>query len=183
MKADHRPSVLRRCAHCGHPFVVNPRRRKRHRFCSDPTCAQASKRAAQKKWLEKWRKEHGGVSYFSGKERAYKVRNWRRLNPQYRKRTRLREGAPGGLRLSGKLKAALRSVALQDTIDPHLALVIGVISRLSGAVLQDMMARELRATMLCGYAILRGQTITQAPWALPPAVQGGAHSRGRSRQK
>ena len=40
-------------------------------------------------------------------------------------------------------------------IDTHLALKIGVISELSGATLQDTIAKEIRRLMLRGYAILR----------------------------
>lgn len=87
VKADHRNPVLRRCRHCGRPFVVNPRLGKRHRFCSRAACAQASKRAAQTKWLGKWRKEHDGKGYFSGTEHGDSVRDWRMRHPQYWKTT------------------------------------------------------------------------------------------------
>jgi hypothetical protein len=40
-------------------------------------------------------------------------------------------------------------------IDTHLALKIGIISELSGATLQDTIAKEIRRLMLRGYAILR----------------------------
>jgi len=150
----------RRCAHCGCQFVVNPRLGKRHRCCARPQCVQARQAAAQKKWRKKWRKEHGGVDYFAGKERREKALAWRARTPGYWKRTRRHQSArPGTLRLTRKLAAALRHVALQDAIDTHLALIIGLISRLSGVALQDAIAREIRATRLRGYAILRGQRI------------------------
>jgi len=158
VKPEPRPK-LRRCAHCRHPFAVNPRVGKLHRFCSRPACAQASRRAAQEKWLRK----NGGKTFFHGKKSVENVRAWRARNPQYWKRTRRHQGGrAGAFRLTRKLKAALRYVALQDTIDPHLALEIGIISRLSGAALQDTIASEMRATMLLGRAILRGQRIPGA---------------------
>ncbi len=40
-------------------------------------------------------------------------------------------------------------------IDTHLALTIGIISDLTGATLQDTIAKEIRRLMLRGYAILR----------------------------
>ena len=49
----------------------------------------------------------------------------------------------------------MRYVALQDTIDTRLALEIGIISQLTGAALQDTIAKEIRRLMLRGYAILR----------------------------
>lgn len=158
MSAGHRPKSKRPCAHCGEQFVVNPRLGKRHRFCSRSACAQASRRAAQQKWLKK----NGGNSYFAGKKSVEKVRAWRERHPGYWKRTNRHQGRqPGAFRLTRKLKAALRNVALQDVIDTRLALEIGIISRLSGVALQDAIAREIRATMLRGNAILRGQRIPQ----------------------
>jgi hypothetical protein len=91
------------------------------------------------------------------------MRAWRKRHPQYWKRTRRHKGVRSGVfRLTRKLKGALRYIALQDTIDKRLALEIGIISRLSGAALQDTIAREMHATMLLGYAILRGQPIPRA---------------------
>jgi len=42
-------------------------------------------------------------------------------------------------------------------IDTHLALKIGIISHLSGATLQDTIAKEMRRLTLLGHAILRGK--------------------------
>ena len=104
------------------------------------------------------------MDYFAGKERRAKARAWRARTPGYWKRTRRHQSArPGKLRLTRKLAAALRYVALQDAIDTQLALIIGLISRLSGAALKDAIAKELRAARLRGYAILRGQKISGAP--------------------
>ena len=164
MKTVHRSKPTRLCTHCGRRFAVNPRAGKRHRCCSRPECVQARQEAAQKKWLKQWRKDNGGESYFAGKKRLGKVRAWRKRNPQYWKRSRRHQGARSGeIRLTRQLAAVLRRVALQDTIDTRLALEIGIISRLSGAALQDAIAREIRATILRGYAILRGHKSSQAP--------------------
>ncbi len=158
VKPGHRPK-LRRCAHCRRPFVVNPRVGKLHRYCSRPACAKASRRAAQQKWL----KSNGGKAFYRGKENAQHVRDWRARTPQYWKRPRRHPGVRfGKFRLTPKLAAVLRSVALQDEIDTVLALQVGTISRLSGTALQDTIAREMRATMLLGRAILRGQRIPGA---------------------
>lgn len=159
MKQKDRAKSRRRCAHCGRSFMINPRLGKRHRFCSRPVCARASRRTAQQKWL----KRSGGKNHFCGWENVTRVREWRQRHPQYWKRTHRHKGTRSGkFRLTRKLAAVLRSGALQDTIDTRLALEIGMISRLSGVALQDAIAREIRATMLRGYAILRGQRIPRA---------------------
>jgi len=152
----HAKPAARLCANCGKPFVVDPRVGKRHRFCSLPACVKVSRREAQKKW-----RNAGGKAYLTSEENVRQVREWRKLHPLYWKRTRQQKGRrPAPLRISRRLATVLRSVALEDVIDSRLALEIGMISRLSGAALQDAIAAELRATMLRGYAILRGQRIT-----------------------
>ncbi len=152
MKTHRHRNHTRRCAHCGLPFAINPRLGKRHRFCTKPECAQASRRKARKNWLRK----NGGKAYYLGKNNNDRVRGWRRSHPRYWKR----KGASARSRSSGftltkQLAAAMRYVALQDTIDTRLALEIGIISQLSGAALQDTIAKEIRRLMLRGYAILR----------------------------
>ena len=154
MNKGHCSKPLRWCAHCGRQFGVNPRLGKRHRFCSRPACAQASRRVAQQKWL----KRTAGKGHFCGWENVARVREWRKRHPQYWKKSGRKKGTRSvRFRLTRKLAAVLRGVALQDTIDMRLALEIGMISRLSGVALQDAIAKEVRATMLLGYAILRGQ--------------------------
>ena len=153
--SDHR-NQTRCCAHCGQQFAVNPRLGKRHRFCSQPLCAQASRQVAQKKWLRK----NGGKIYFSGQENTDRVRNWRDRHPRYWKRKhRCEDVGKAAFKLTKTLAAILRYVALQDTIDTRLALEIGIISELSGAALQDTIAKEIRRLMLRGYAILRRKPV------------------------
>lgn len=153
MNNHHEPT--RRCAHCGHHFHINPRVGRRHRFCTKPECVRVSRARARRRWLKK----NGGRKYFKGGENTERVRAWRKRNPHYwRRETRVRNLKRNGFRLSKRLAAALRFVALQDSIDANLALKIGIISELSGAALQDSIAKELRRLILRGHAILRGKT-------------------------
>ena len=152
MKTHRHRTRSRACAHCGQRFVVNPRLGKRHRFCSSLDCTRASRKAARKKWLRK----NGGQRYFAGNQSADRVRSWRMEHPRYWKRGRASTHSRcNGFTLTKELAATLRYVALQDTIDMRLALEIGIISQLSGAALQDTIAKEIRRLMLRGYAILR----------------------------
>lgn len=149
----HPTKPTRQCAHCGHRFIVNPRVGRRHRYCAKPECRQASRASARKRWLSK----NGGSTYFAGKENADRVRAWREQNPGYwRRATRMQRSKLNSFVLTKRLAAALRYGALQDTIDAHLALKIGMISELTGTALQDTIAKELRRLMLRGHAILRG---------------------------
>lgn len=149
----HQPKLTKPCAHCGHRFTINPRVGHRHRFCAKPECARASRASARKRWLRK----NGGRKYFDGKENTERVRTWRHRHPRYwRRKTRVQRSRRNGFVFTRRLASVLRYVALQDTIDTHLALKIGIISHLSGATLQDTIAKELRRLMLRGHAILRG---------------------------
>ena len=145
----------RSCAHCGQRFTINPRLGKRHRFCSRPQCAKASHATARKKWLRR----NGGKSYYLGPQNTDRVYDWRRQHPRYWKKTgRSKWVRRGEFELTKALAAELRYVSLQDTIDTRLALEIGLISRVSGASLQDTIAKEIHRLTLRGYAILRGKS-------------------------
>jgi len=150
----HHHKQTRPCAHCGHRFNINPRVGLRHRFCAKPDCTRASRASARKRWLRK----NGGRKYFDGEENTERVRTWRNRHPRYwRRKSRIQRSRRNGFVLTKRLSSVLRYVALQDTIDTHLALKIGIISHVSGATLQDTIAKELRRLMLRGHAILRGK--------------------------
>ena len=134
--------------------AINPRVGKRHRFCAKAECIKTSRLVARKRWLRK-----GGRQYFGGSVDTQRVRTWRQMNPKYwRRRSRIRRRRRSDYVLTKRLAATLRYVALQDLIDTHLALKIGIISELTGAALQDTIAKEIRRLMLRGHAILRGKT-------------------------
>lgn len=155
----HRHKKTRRCAHCGQPFIVNPRVGKRHRFCTKPACAEVSHYVANKRWLRR----NGGKAFHRGDEAIKRVHNWRETHPRYWKRTHQKKrGRHTAFKITKALAAALRYVALQDTIDTRLALEIGIISRLSGSALQDTIAKEIGRLTIRGYAILRGQSIRRS---------------------
>ena len=153
MKKHHR-NQTRRCAHCGHRFSIDPRVGKRHRYCAKPACARIRQIKGRKRWLRK----NGGRKYFRGIQNTDRVRTWRKKNPRYwRRESRILRARRNDFALSKSLSSALRYVALQDMIDTHLALKIGIISHLSGATLQDTIAKEIRRLTLLGHAILRGK--------------------------
>lgn len=114
---------------------------------------------ARTKWLEKWKLEHEGKSYFTGKENCTHVRNWRAETPKYWRRLKRAKCAQRPqFRLIQYRLSAMRFVALQDTIDTFFTLGTDLIAHLPGGVgvaLQDTMARKLRRARLRGHEILR----------------------------
>ena len=69
----------RRCLCCQKLFGRDPRTRSRQKYCSEPECRVASKRASQRRWLRK--PEHHG--YFCGEQHVDRVQAWRAANPGY----------------------------------------------------------------------------------------------------
>lgn len=62
----------------------------------------------------------------------------------------------------------VREFALQDMIDTHFALVVGLVSYLTQSALQDTIASEIRRFMLLGHGIL-----TQSTKAAIAPLDGG----------
>lgn len=93
------------------------------------------------------------------------MQQWRDVHPGYwRRKLRL-----GRYELRGKLADVAREFALQDMIDTHFSLVVGLVSYLAETALQDTIASEMRRLMLLGHGILT-QT-TKAAAASPGSSQ------------
>ena len=163
MKRTKQKKTFRRCVHCGRRFLVNPRLGRRHRFCARPECAHASHLAAQKKW----RRSPGGREYFKGRENTFHVSEWRKAHPGYWRH----RGRPAGLVGDDPLATVLRELALQDSIDPHLALLIGLVAERSNLALQDTIAFKIRRLILLGHEILTRFTIPDPRRAGAPAPE------------
>jgi hypothetical protein len=72
----------RTCASCGESFLPDPRNAHRQRYCTQPACRAASKRASQAKWLAK----EENRSYHRGPAAVARVRAWRQAHPGYSRR-------------------------------------------------------------------------------------------------
>ena len=83
---------------------------------------------------------------------------WRAAHPGYwRGKRSAKEPAKEPQSLASLLVAfALQDscTPLQDSWDPRLVAIIGLIARLRGSALQDIIAEELTEVMLAGHAIL-----------------------------
>ncbi len=157
---NSKSSNHRKCAHCGRRFRVDPRVGRHHRFCSRPVCAKISRATAQRRWLEREKQRE-----VESKADVYRMQDWRKAHPGYwRRKTQV-----GRYILRGELANVAREFALQDMIDTHFSLVVGLVSYLTRSALQDTIASELRRLMLRGHGIL-SQT-TKAAAASPGSDQ------------
>jgi len=152
-----RRTTRRKCRCCSQMFVPDPRTADRQHYCSEPACRQASKAAAQGRWLSK----DGNGDRFRGPSEVDRVRRWRQQHPSY-----WRKKNPGSQSTqpvenqadnTGQSSCNVpRSLprALQDDCPTQDPLVIGLISMFTGSTLQDDIAATTRQLLLRGRNIL-----------------------------
>jgi hypothetical protein len=137
MNSPHR---RRRCQHCRQGFFPDYRNAYHQRFCPSAACQHASKRASQRKWLRK--PENRG--YFREPDNLDRIRDWRRLHPDYWRTVKHRcqepaephpAPAPELEEISGQART------LQDLCQEKIPVFTELISRLSGCALQEDIAR------------------------------------------
>jgi len=146
-----------KCLQCREQHICDPRNRGRQCYCGKPECQRASKAASQRRWAGKPENEN----YFHGTENAERVRQWRKEHPGYwRKKKAGREDALQeiccGQEVTGKQVAEVRvRDALQDICRSQPALLVGLISVMTGHALQEDIAASARSFLTRGEDILR----------------------------
>ncbi len=150
------------CSNCNELYLPDARNRYHQKYCTRPQCRKASKQDAQQRYLS----SEKGAKYFSGEDNKRRVREWRKAHPGYWKRKKVQPAEP--------------PVALQDVLNPQVientenkdtheipendalqdlcflqpALIIGLISTLTGSTLQDDIATTSRRLIDSGRDIL-----------------------------
>jgi len=173
---------LRRCCHCGTWFRPRGRNAWHQRFCLEPECQAASKRASQ----QKWRRKNPG--YFHGEQYVKKVQAWRRDHPGYWKGKAPAEacGSPDALQdllasqgfdredvtVFRRCLSEEISRPLQDLLLAQSHALTGLTAMITGEPLQEDIARVLAT------CYERGQRIGGVvPWMRPQEVM---HERTRT---
>lgn len=148
------------CLNCKRLFAPDHRNRNRQKYCQRLACRKTSKVASQRKWLNKpENKDH-----FRGPVNVQRVQEWRRDNPGYWKRKRSNKAAalqdPLTAQPSENTKDKDQSTnnALQDFLKQQPLVIIGLISKFVGSVLQDDIAKTLLCMQQSGQDILYCQT-------------------------
>ena len=142
-------------------------RSKVQRYCSQPQCKRASKAHSQRLWSSK-PENH---DYFTGEANSERVRQWRKTHLGYE--TKPNRGPKGPLQdlietylVDNKVVVVgEREKLLQDHMRLQTALVVGLVSILSEATLQDEIAKILRSCLNRGGDILIGNSL-EKPRAL-----------------
>ena len=136
----------RKCLHCNAFFTPEPRAKGRQYLCSETLCRKASKRASQKKWLQKPENQ----DYFRGPGNVQRVQQWREKNHGYSRKPRSTPAATVPLQDS-LISQAIENKKettnperseqdpLQDLLIAQPAVLIGLIAHLMGTTLQEAM--------------------------------------------
>ena len=146
----------RKCRNCGALFRPDPRNLRHQHFCSKSPCRLASKAESQRRWLAK----AGNLDYFRGPENVERVRNWRVAHPGYWRRpspnTRcgLKEPSWTQAADNDEQSAALTDSPLQELSRVQSLVLMGLIAHLTGAALQEDIARASRHLQHLAHDIL-----------------------------
>ena len=154
----------RKCRNCGVLFWPDPRNVNKQKYCSKLDCRKASKSTAQRRWSNKKRNKN----YFKGEVHVRRVQDWRKQHPGYWRRTcsALQDHSTEKLTEKQSVNGDLATTPLQDHLNAQHAVIIGLISHLTGNTLQDHIVSTTRNMQQLGQDILNTS---------PPIFYGGDH--------
>jgi len=135
----------RTCVNCGESFAPDPRNTRHQRYCTQPACRAASKRASQAKWLVKPENR----DYHRGPAAVARVRAWRQAHPGYsRRKTAVPVADPAPLQADPATAAS----ASQDACNATQ----GSLPIPAGVALQDVMGSPLQEILAAQPYVLIG---------------------------
>jgi hypothetical protein len=132
-------SAKRKCLCCGDFFPPDHRNMRHQRYCSKPACRKESKAQSQRRWLQSAENQN----YFRGPENRQRVKDWRKRNPGYwRKKNSssqvpLQEVFQAQVAHNEEPSPKEAPDALQDLFSMQPAVVVGLISMMTGSALQE----------------------------------------------
>jgi hypothetical protein len=150
----------RKCRHCKQFFRPDHRNRHHQRYCSKAACRRQSKAEAQRRWLQKPENQ----AHFQGPENTQRVKAWRKAHPGYWRKAKLdakrplqdlcHRQSPAHEQFTTQIVPA----ALQDLFLMQPAVVLGLISMMTGSALQEDIAETVRRLQRKGLDILGTKT-------------------------
>lgn len=147
------PALDRCCIVCDKLFTPNKFASARQTVCPAPACRKIAKRTRQADWRAR------NPDYFTGPEHVERVRQWRRENPDWRKKQRDAQAARRA-KSSPQAKSCNTpepgKARLQDLApDSQSAVLVGLVSLVSGSVLQDEVHEIFHECLRRGGDLLR----------------------------
>jgi hypothetical protein len=160
------PARKRKCPHCKGFFHPDHRNVGRQRYCSKPECRRVSKTESQRRWRQK----PDNLDHFKGDVHVQRVRQWRLDHPGYwrRKASKAPETTDAlqdattpepieNQPVEPTLETSPKD-ALQDSLSIQHAIIIGLISHLTGHTLQDDIEMAVRRLQQLGRDISSAST-------------------------
>jgi hypothetical protein len=151
-----KPWANAKCLGCSEFFLPDYRNRNRQRHCASPPCRKAAKAQSQRRWLQKPENQN----YFRGPENTRRVQQWREHHPGYWRNkkpaadTALQEDCSAQAAENKQVVPSRPPPALQDLCLMQPAVLVGLISSMTGSALQEDIARSARSFLARGQDIL-----------------------------
>jgi hypothetical protein len=145
-----------KCLCCKEFYHPDHRNLRHQRYCSKPGCRKASKAQSQRCWQQRPENQN----YFRGPKNSRRVKECRKRHPGYwrRKKTSvqlpLQEVCQEQVVPNEGVSSEKTSVALQEVVLMQPAVVVGLISILTGDSLQEDIAATARVLIRKGQDIL-----------------------------
>lgn len=149
------------CLCCKKSFFANPHNATRQNYCSEPECRKASKKASQKRWLDK------NPGHFSGFANVERVRQWRLAHPGYSRRKVSGDALQDFVQPIIQVEQEVIQIlpppppplanlqqALQDFDIMQLPILVGLIAQVTGLTLQDEIAFTARRLQQFGLDVI-----------------------------
>ena len=132
-------SAKRKCLCCDEFYPPDHRNVRHQRYCSKPACRRESKSQSQWRWLQSPENQN----YFCGPENRQRVKDWRKRNPGYWRKKNSSSQVPlqevFQAQVAHNEEYSLKEApdALQDLFSMQPAVVVGLISMMTGSALQE----------------------------------------------
>jgi hypothetical protein len=149
-------SARRKCLCCKEFYRPDHRNLRHQRYCSNPSCRKESKAQSQRCWQQRAENQN----YFRGPENSRRVQEWRKRNPGYWRKEKtpvqlpLQEVCQEQVIEPEGVNPEKASEALQEVLLMQPAVVVGLISILTGNSLQEDIAATARVLIRKGQDIL-----------------------------
>ena len=149
-------SAKRKCLCCGDFFPPDHRNVRHQHYCSKPACRKESKAQSQRRWQQRPENQN----YFRGPENRQRVKDWRKAHPGYWRKKKsstqvpLQEVFQAQVAHNEELNPRVTPDALQDLFSMQPAMVVGLISMMTGSALQEDIAATVGVLLRKGRDIL-----------------------------
>ena len=146
----------RKCLCCKEFYRPDGRNLRHQRYCSKPNCRKESKAQSQRRWQQRPENQN----YFRGPENSRRVKEWRKRNPGYWRKSATSVKVPlqavcqEQVAENEGINPEKTSDALQEVLSMQPAVVVGLISMRTGNSLQEDIVATARVLLRKGQDIL-----------------------------